>query len=336
MLKKNDKKLSVAPMMDWTDRHCRYFHRVMSKRTRLYTEMVTAQAVVHGERAHLLRFDPSEHPVALQIGGSDPDLLARAVVIACDAGFDEINLNVGCPSDRVQSGSFGAVLMESPALVAKCAAAMINASDGAEITVKCRVGVDHQNPAEILPEFLETVSAAGVASFAIHARKAWLHGISPKDNREIPPLDHKLVLAMKAAFPELEIVINGGITSLDQAQEFLGDGLDGVMIGRAAYHDPASVLLDADRVVFGDDRVLSREAVVEGMLPYIARHLAGGGRLGHVTRHMLGLFCGLPGAKAWRRTLSESAHLPDAGTEHVMLALDAVAEVRAMDPARDQ
>jgi len=313
-------------MMDWTDRHCRYFHRVMSKHTRLYTEMVTAQAVVHGDSARLLQFDPCEHPVALQVGGSDPAMLAQAVSIACDEGFDEINLNVGCPSDRVQSGSFGAVLMEAPSLVAKCAEAMVKASTGAEITVKCRIGIDHQTPAVILPDFLKTVHAAGIDSFAIHARKAWLNGISPKENRDIPPLDHDLVLAMKAEFPDVQIAINGGITSLDQVTGFLGKGLDGVMIGRAAYHDPASVLLDADRVVFGEGPSLSRATVVEHMLPYIDRHLAEGGRLGHITRHMLGLFSGLPGARAWRRRLSECAHLPDAGTAEVKWALQAVAE----------
>jgi tRNA-dihydrouridine synthase A len=333
MMKKNDKRLSVAPMMDWTDRHCRYLHRVLSRHTLLYTEMVTAPAVLHGDPERLLGFDAAEHPVALQLGGSDPDQLAAAVRIACDFGYDEINLNIGCPSDRVQSGCFGAVLMERPALVADCVSAMIEASNGPEITVKCRIGVDDHNPQDVLPDFLDKVSAAGVKSFAIHARKAWLQGLSPKQNRDVPPLDYPLVIAMKSAFPHLEIAINGGISSLDQAEEFLALGLDGVMIGRAAYHDPASVLIDADRRIFGDDLAITARQAVHAMLPYIEAHLAHGGRLNQITRHMLGLFHGQAGARHWRRLLSETAHKDGAGPEAILAALTAMGDIQSLQNA---
>ena len=317
-------RLSVAPMMDWTDRHCRYFHRLMSRRAMLYTEMVTAPAIVHGPKARLLDFSAAEHPVALQLGGSDPAELAQAVRIARPWGYDEVNLNCGCPSDRVQSGSFGAVLMERPALVADCVKAMQDQAD-VPVTVKCRIGVDDQNPETVLPDFLEKVSAAGVRHFVIHARKAWLQGLSPKENREIPPLDYPLVLRMKAAFPDLTICLNGGVAALDQAQDLLAQGLDGVMIGRAAYHDPASVLIGADRL-WGEDHAPDAVAVVRTMEPYIADHLAGGGRLHQITRHMLGLFTGRPGARGWRRVLSTHATRPGAGWEVVEAAL---AEVTA-------
>ena len=307
-------RLAVAPMMDWTDRHCRAFHRVLSRRALLYTEMVTSAAIVHGDPARLLDHDAGEHPVALQLGGSDPAELAQAVRIAADWGYDEINLNVGCPSDRVQSGCFGAVLMERPALVADCVAAMI-AESPVEVTVKCRIGVDDQVPQEVLPAFLETVSAAGVTRFAIHARKAWLQGLSPKENREIPPLDYPLVLAMKRAFPHLHLSVNGGIGTLDAAREFLAQGLDGVMIGRAAYHDPFSVLAGADAAIFGGEPGPDRATAVAAMRPHIARHLEQRGRLNQVTRHMLGLFHGQPGARAWRRMLSEGAARPGAGLD---------------------
>ncbi|NQW14679.1 MAG: tRNA dihydrouridine(20/20a) synthase DusA [Rhodobacter sp.] len=333
MMKKNDKRLSVAPMMDWTDRHCRYLHRVLSRHTLLYTEMVTAPAVLHGDPERLLGFDAAEHPVALQLGGSDPDQLAAAVRIACDFGYDEINLNIGCPSDRVQSGCFGAVLMERPALVADCVSAMIEASNGPEITVKCRIGVDDHNPQDVLPDFLDKVSAAGVKSFAIHARKAWLQGLSPKQNRDVPPLDYPLVIAMKSAFPHLEIAINGGISSLDQAEEFLALGLDGVMIGRAAYHDPASVLIDADRRIFGDDLAITARQAVHAMLPYIEAHLAHGGRLNQITRHMLGLFHGQAGARHWRRLLSETVHKDGAGPEAILAALTAMGDIQSLQNA---
>ena len=304
-------------MMDWTDRHCRYFHRLMTRRVLLYTEMVTAPAVVHGPKARLLDYSAAEHPVALQLGGSDPQELAKAVKIAGPWAYDEVNLNCGCPSDRVQSGAFGAVLMTTPDLVASCVAAMQVETD-APVTVKCRIGVDDQEPAEILPRFLDTVASAGVRHFIIHARKAWLQGLSPKENREIPPLDYPLVLAMKSRFPELTICLNGGVTSLALVQELLDQGLDGVMLGRQAYHDPASVLLRADRL-WGEtaepDNIPARLSIATAMEPYIAEHLASGGRLHQITRHMLGLFTGKPGARGFRRVLSEGASRPGAGLD---------------------
>jgi tRNA-dihydrouridine synthase A len=311
-------------MMDWTDRHCRQFHRAISGRALLYTEMVTDRAVIHGDRDRLLGFDPVEHPVAVQLGGSDPRLLAEAARIAADRGYDEVNLNCGCPSDRVQSGCFGAVMMETPGLVADCVAAMIAAVD-VPVTVKCRIGVDDQRPEEALPRFIETVSAAGVTQFTIHARKAWLQGLSPKENREVPPLDYPLVIAMKAAFPHLSIAINGGIATLDAVETLLSQGLDGVMVGRAAYHQPMDVLAGADRQIWdapGPDR--TGPEVVQAMLPYIEAHLAGGGRLHQVTRHMLGLFAGKPGARGWRRILSTEATAEGAGVPVVLRALAAV------------
>lgn len=298
-------KLSVAPMMDWTDRRCRLFHRMLSRRTLLYTEMVTAQAIIYGPRDRLLDFHDSEHPVALQLGGSDPAQLAQAVRIASDWGYDEINLNVGCPSDRVQSGCFGAVLMTRPELVAECVAAMI-AQSPVEVTVKCRIGVDDQDPQEVLPQFILGMRDAGVRRLTIHARKAWLKGLSPKENREIPPLDHNLVHRMKATFPDLHLSINGGISDLDEVRTHL-NVMDGVMIGRAAYHQPWEVLGAADSL-WGDTPAFSDpgEAAL-AMRPIIAAHLARGGRLHQFTRHMLGLFHGRPGARQWRRHLSEGA-----------------------------
>ncbi len=324
----NASRLSVAPMMDWTDRHCRYLHRLMSRHCLLYTEMVTAPAVIHGDRDRLLGFDPAEHPVALQLGGSDPAQLAEAARIAADYGYDEVNLNCGCPSDRVQSGSFGAVLMEDPDLVARCCAAMIAAVD-IPVTVKCRIGVDDQDPHQVLPDFLARVSTSGVDRFAIHARKAWLQGLSPKENRDIPPLDYDLVLQMKGLFPHLHLSINGGIASLDAAEAFLAQGLDGVMIGRAAYHTPTDILRDADARIFGDPLGRSAEDVVALMLPYIEGHIATGGRLHQITRHMLGLFQGRPGARAWRRYLSENAHADGAGAEVVVQALRQITALAA-------
>ena len=325
----NASRLSVAPMMDWTDRHCRYLHRLMSRNALLYTEMVTAPALVRGGALHLLRFDAAEHPVALQLGGSDPAELAEAAVLGAEAGYDEINLNIGCPSDRVQSGCFGAVLMEQPDLVAHCVAAMIAACP-VEVTVKCRIGVDDQDPQVVLPDFLSRIRDAGVARVAIHARKAWLQGLSPKENRDIPPLDYPLVHRMKEAFPDLHISVNGGITSLDQAEAFLAAGLDGVMIGRAAYHTPSDILLQADRRIFGDTHsARTPREVARAMLPYIRAHLDEGGGLQSVTRHMLGLFAGQPGARAWRRHLSENAHRPGAGPEVVEEALALVPEAQA-------
>ena len=317
-------RLSVAPMMDWTDRHCRAFHRVLSRRALLYTEMVTAAALVRGGARHLLRFDPAEHPVALQLGGADPAELAEATAVGAAQGYAEVNLNVGCPSDRVRSGCFGAVLMERPALVADCARAMVAAAGPVPVTVKCRIGVDDQDPATVLPDLLHRLADAGVGRVAIHARKAWLQGLSPKENREIPPLDHPLVHAMKRRFPRLHVSVNGGIDSLDAAEAHLR-AVDGVMIGRAAYHDPAAILLRADGRIFGaaDPRAGRTDAAL-AMVPHIERHLAEGGRLAQVTRHMLGLFAGEPGARAWRRRLSEGGARPGAGVEVLHDALGAV------------
>jgi len=320
-------RLSVAPMMDWTDRHCRFFHRLMTRRAMLYTEMVTAPAIVHGPKPRLLDYSAAEHPVALQLGGSDPRELAEAVRLSRDWGYDEVNLNCGCPSDRVQSGSFGAVLMERPVLVADCVRAMRDQTD-VPVTVKCRIGVDEQDPETVLPDFLETVAAAGVSHFVIHARKAWLQGLSPKENREIPPLNHDLVLRMKAAFPHLTICLNGGVATLSQAETLLSQGLDGVMIGRAAYHDPASVLIGADRL-WDESHAPDAVAVVQAMKPYIAAHLQNGGRLHQITRHMLGLFTGRPGARGWRRVLSEGASRPGAGLALLDAALAEVTTIAA-------
>ena len=316
--------LAVAPMMDWTDCHCRYFHRLISRQALLYTEMVTAPALVQGGALHLLDFDAGEYPVALQLGGSAPAELAQAARMGAARGYGEINLNVGCPSDRVQSGSFGAVLMKTPALVADCVRAMRDAVD-VPVTVKCRIGVDDQDPEQGLPEFLAQIVAAGCERVIIHARKAWLHGLSPKENRDVPPLDYGLVQRMKMLFPNLHISINGGVTSLDQALALLDSGLDGVMIGRAAYHQPWDILGQADSRVFGAapaDR--GPEDIAHAMLPYIEAHLASGGKLAQVTRHMLGLFAGRPGARHWRRVLSEQAHRPGADTRVVERALAAV------------
>ena len=316
-------RLSVAPMMDWTDRHCRYLHRLLSGQALLYTEMVTSPALVRGGALHLLDHDVAEHPVALQLGGSDPVELAQAARLGAQAGYDEINLNVGCPSDRVQSGTFGAVLMRSPAVVADCVKAMRDAVD-VEITVKCRIGVDDQDPSEVLPEFLARIVGAGCERVTIHARKAWLKGLSPKENRDIPPLDYELVQSMKGLFPNLHISINGGIDTLEQVRGFLDAGLDGVMIGRAAYHQPCDILSAADPMIFGVGEVTTAEQAVHAMLPYIEAHMSAGGRLNQVTRHMMGLFAGRPGARAWRRTLSENATKPGAGPELLLAAMDQV------------
>lgn len=298
-------RLSVAPMMDWTDRACRGFHRLLSRRALLYTEMVTAPAVIHGDRARLLDYDAAEHPLALQLGGSEPAQLAEAARIGAGWGYDEINLNVGCPSDRVQSGCFGAVLMTRPDLVAECVAAMIAASP-VEVTVKCRIGVDEQIPDEVLPAFLSRMRDAGVRRITIHARKAWLQGLSPRENREIPPLDYPLVHRMKAAFPDLHLSVNGGIASLAGVRAHL-EAMDGVMVGRAAYHQPWDILGQADRLWDETPPFSDPVEAAAAMRPRIAAHLAQGGRLHQVTRHMLGLFHGRPGARGWRRQLSEGA-----------------------------
>lgn len=322
-------RLSVAPMMDWTDRHCRAFHRVLSRQVLLYTEMVTAAALVRGGAHHLLDFDADEHPVALQLGGSDPAELAEATRMAVARGYGEVNLNVGCPSDRVQSGSFGAILMETPGLVADCLRAMVDAAGAVPVTMKCRIGVDDQVPEAVLPDLLTRMSDAGVSRVSIHARKAWLKGLSPKENRDIPPLDYDLVHAMKARFPDLHLSVNGGIATLDQTLDHLRH-MDGVMIGRAAYHDPGNVLLTADSRIFGaPDPQPDRTAAALAMVPHIEAHLGDGGKLGQVTRHMLGLFSGLPGARGWRRTLSEGAAKPGAGIAVLHDALSHVTDAAA-------
>ncbi len=299
-------------------------HRLLSSESLLYTEMVTAPALVRGGALHLLDYSPDEHPVALQLGGSDPRELAQAARMGAEAGYDEINLNCGCPSDRVQSGTFGAVLMREPARVAECVAAMREVVN-VEVTVKCRIGVDEQEPQDVLPAFLEQIKAAGCDRVTIHARKAWLQGLSPKENRDIPPLDYELVHQMKTEFPDLHISINGGITTLAQAQEHLEAGLDGVMIGRAAYHQPADILAEADPLIFGTGQIADPIDVVQKMLPYVEAHLADGGRLHQITRHMLGLFAGRPGARGWRRMLSEGAVRENAGPEVILQALDSIA-----------
>ncbi|MBW7057128.1 tRNA dihydrouridine(20/20a) synthase DusA [Paracoccus bogoriensis] len=305
MTDKQSYRLSVAPMMDWTDSACRRFHRLLSRRALLYTEMVTAAAVIHGDRARLLDHDAAEHPVALQLGGSDPAELRQATRIAADWGYDEINLNVGCPSDRVQSGCFGAVLMKAPQLVAECVAAM-QAVSPVEVTVKCRIGVDDQDPGEVLPGFVATMRAAGIRRMTIHARKAWLKGLSPRENREVPPLDYDLVHAMKRAFPDMHLSINGGIADMDMVRDQLRI-MDGVMVGRAAYHQPWAILGAADALWGAAPPFADPVEAAQAMRPIITEHLSQGGRLHHFARHMLGLFHGRPGARGWKRTLSEGA-----------------------------
>jgi len=318
-------KLAVAPMIDWTDRHCRFLHRQMSRHAMLYTEMVVDRAIIHGPRDRLLRRHPSEGPVSLQLGGSDPVLLAEAVRLAAPFGYDEINLNVGCPSDRVQSGCFGAVLMKDPLLVAACLKAMIAVSD-VPVTVKCRIGVDDQDPTTVLPEFLRHVQDSGVRGVTIHARKAWLQGLSPKENREIPPLDYDLVFRMRDMFPDLGIALNGGVRDLDHAVSLIAQGIDGVMVGRAAYHEPMDVLAGADTLWGEDGPRIDAFGVVDAMRPYISAHLEEGGKLNQVSRHMLGLFAGRPGARAWRRSLSANATRAGAGLDVLDEALEAVTE----------
>jgi tRNA-dihydrouridine synthase A len=309
-------------MMDWTDRHCRFLHRILSRRARLYTEMVTTGAVIHGPRERLLGFSPEEHPVAVQLGGSDPGELARAARICADLGYDEVNLNVGCPSDRVQDGRFGACLMREPELVGAGVAAM-KAAVRVPVTVKCRIGVDDQDPEEALDRMAHSVVAAGADALVVHARKAWLQGLSPKENREVPPLDYERVYRLKAAFPDLPIAVNGGISSLSAAKGHLAR-VDGAMLGRAAYQEP-EVLLGVDREFFGEaPPVADAFAAIEAFEPYIAARLAEGVRLHAMTRHMLGLFAGRPGARAYRRHLATEAGKPGAGLATLR---DAVARV---------
>ena len=314
-----DRRFCVAPMMEWTDRHCRYFHRLLTRRALIYTEMLTTGAVLRGDRKRLLGFDPFEHPVALQLGGCDPQRLAQSARIGEDFGYDEINLNVGCPSDRVQEGRFGACLMAEPSLVGDCVVAM-KAAVKVPVTVKCRIGIDDQDPDQALYTFADTVKAAGVDALIVHARKAWLKGLSPRENREVPLLDHALVHRLKKASPNLTIVLNGGITSIDQAQVHLG-ALDGVMMGRAAYQEPWR-LLDADPIIFGVPAALAsvKDAGL-ALIPYIDRELAKDVRLHAITRHTLGLFRAVPGARAFRRHLATEAVKPGAGANVMADAL---------------
>jgi len=312
-------RFSIAPMLDWTDRHCRYFHRLLTSETLLYTEMVTTGAIIHG-KGDFLAYNQEEHPVALQLGGSNPQDLATCAKLAAERGYDEINLNVGCPSDRVQNGRFGACLMAEPQLVADCVAAMKDVVD-LPVTVKTRIGIDDQDSYEFLTDFVSTVSEkGGCEQFTIHARKAWLSGLSPKENREIPPLDYPRAYQLKKDFSHLVIAVNGGVKTLAETKEHL-QHLDGVMVGREAYQNPY-ILAEVDQQIFGLDKpIKKRTQVVEEMYPYIEKQLSQGAYLGHITRHMLGLFQNMPGARQWRRYISENAHKPGSGIEVVEAAL---------------
>jgi tRNA-dihydrouridine synthase A len=316
-------------MMDWTDRHCRFFHRLLTRRALIYTEMVTTGAVLHGDLERLIGFDPAEHPVALQLGGSDPQALARCARIGADFGYDEINLNIGCPSERVQEGRFGACLMAEPALVGDCVAAM-KAAVAIPVTVKCRIGIDDQDPEVALATFAAAVVAAGADALIVHARKAWLSGLSPRENRDIPPLDYDIVFRLKAAYPRLPIVLNGGVTTLDGAREHL-QKLDGVMMGRAAYQEPWR-LLQVDPLLFREPAPFeSLKAAALALMPYIERELSRGVRLHSITRHLHGLFQAVPGARAYRRHLATAAVKPgacaDVLAEALALVVDRPAEL---------
>jgi tRNA-dihydrouridine synthase A len=314
-----DHRFCVAPMMDCTDRHLRFLLRLISRRALLYTEMVTTGAVIHGDRRRFLSFHPDEHPLALQLGGSDPQDMARCAALAAEAGFDEVNVNVGCPSDRVQSGRFGACLMAEPARVAECVSAM-RAAAGLPVTVKTRIGIDHRDSFEALLEFVDTVNAAGCETFIVHARKAWLEGLSPRENRSVPPLRYDVVMRLKQQRPRLEIVLNGGIASLDEAEGHL-DVVDGVMLGRAAYHNPY-LLAGVDARFFGEHGApRERTEVLRAYIDYVEARLGEGVPLPRMSRHLVGLFLGQPGARAWRRALSEQAHRAGAGTEVIEAAL---------------
>ena len=314
-----NRRFSVAPMMEWTDRHCRFFHRLLTRRALLYTEMLTTGAVLHGDRARLLRFDPAEHPVALQLGGSDPKALAACARIGADLGFDEINLNVGCPSDRVQDGRFGACLMAEPALVGDCVAAM-KAAVAIPVTVKCRIGIDDQDPEEALSTLTHKVERAGTDALIVHARKAWLKGLSPKENREVPPLDYQRVYRLKAAHQKLPVVINGGVGSVGEALAHL-QHVDGVMMGRAAYQEPWR-LLAVDPQIFDEaGRFASVKEAAAALAPYISRQIAEGARLHSITRHLHGLFHAVPGARAFRRHLAGAPSVPHADAEYLLAAL---------------
>lgn len=314
------RRFAVAPMLDWTDRHCRYFYRLMSRHAVLYTEMVTTGAILHGKQQRHLQFNPEEQPLALQLGGSNPQDLATCAQIAENYGYDEINLNVGCPSDRVQNGRFGACLMAEPGLVAECVSAMQQVVS-IPVTVKSRIGIDDQDSYEELTHFIDTVAASGCRAFIVHARKAWLSGLSPKQNRDVPPLRYDVVFRLKQDFPQLEIIINGGITSLDVSKDLL-QKVDGVMLGREVYHNPY-LLSEVDRQLFGDDYpVQSRQEVILSLIPYVQQQLQQGERLNSITRHLLGLFHGIDGARAWRRQLSENANKLGADEQVLLRALE--------------
>lgn len=311
-------------MLDWSDRHCRYFHRLFSKRALLYTEMVVADAAIHGPRERLMGFDATEHPIALQLGGSDPVKLQEAARIGAGFGYDEINLNVGCPSDRVQSGTFGACLMQTPEVVARCVAAMKEVVS-VPVTVKCRIGVDDQDPEVALDAVSDQVLEAGADALWVHARKAWLKGLSPKENRDIPPLDYDRVYRLKQRLETPFVGINGGISTLEDTVAHLKH-LDGVMLGRAAYHNPA-LLADVDHLIYGDDEKPTDMAeIIEAMCEYVDRHIADGGRLSHISRHMVGLFTGQPGARRWRQILSTDASKPGANSDVLRLAYRSIME----------
>ncbi|SHF55914.1 tRNA-dihydrouridine synthase A [Microbulbifer donghaiensis] len=316
-------RFCTAPLLDWSDRHCRYMWRLFSKRALLYTEMVTTGAILHGDRERHLQFDAAEHPLALQLGGSDPRELAECARIAEEWGYDEINLNCGCPSDRVQSGRFGACLMAEPQVVAEGLAAMRDAVS-IPVTVKHRIGIDDMEDYAGLTAFVEAQAAVGIGTFIVHARKAWLNGLSPKENREIPPLNYDMVFQLKRDYPQLEIVLNGGINSLEECRQHLRH-VDGVMLGRAAYQTPA-LLAEVDSALFDGEPGPDAAQVVQQMLPYIEREMSRGQRLNHITRHMLGLFQGLPGARRFRRHLSENAHRKGAGPDVVEQALALVTQ----------
>ncbi|MEO0327759.1 MAG: tRNA dihydrouridine(20/20a) synthase DusA [Pseudomonadota bacterium] len=323
--KNRQKIIAVAPMMDWTDRHCRYFHRLMTQKTLLYTEMVVADAIIHGDRDYLLGFDETQHPLALQLGGSDPEALAKAAAIAETYGYDEINLNVGCPSDRVQSGTFGACLMREPELVGNCVAAMKEAVS-IPVTVKCRIGVDEQVPSEALPKLAKEVWLQGCEGLWVHARKAWLEGLSPKENRTIPPLEYNQVYDLKREHADQFIGINGGITDLGQTVEHLKQ-VDGVMIGRSAYQTPA-MLREVDQLILKTGKPpISYAEILEAMCVYAEQHISAGGKLNQISRHMVGLFQGVPGARSYRQILSVKAHKQGAGPEVLEEAFHAVEQL---------
>jgi tRNA-dihydrouridine synthase A len=319
-----NRKFAIAPMMDWTDRHCRFFHRLLTRRALLYTEMVTTGAVLHGDRARLIGFDPAEHPVALQLGGCEPKALAQCAAIGADFGYDEINLNVGCPSDRVQEGRFGACLMAEPALVADCVAAM-KAAVAIPVTVKCRIGIDDQDPELALEAFAGAVKAAGADALIVHARKAWLQGLSPRENRDVPPLDYDVVFRLKAKHPEWPVVLNGGIATVEAAREHLAR-LDGAMMGRTAYQEPWR-LFAVDPLLFGQAAPhASPHAAAHALIPYIERELSRGARLHAITRHLHGLFHAVPGARAFRRHLATAAVKPAACADVLAEALSLVVD----------